>query len=136
MSMVQAEFRKVRAVELAMQGMSYDAIASELGYANRGTAWRVVSKALSERIDGAVEEYRHVELARLDALQAALWDQAMTGDTRSADAILRIIDRRIRLLGLDQATVKGDFPRTVVVDPADLVRWGIEATREATPGLD
>lgn len=51
-----------------MQGMPHDDIAAEFGYANRGTAWRVVNKALTERVDGAVEEYRQMELARLDAL--------------------------------------------------------------------
>jgi hypothetical protein len=134
MTMVQAEYRKARSVELAMQGMSYDDIASELGYANRGTAWRVVSKALTKRVDSAVDEYRQMELARLDALQVALWSKAMDGDVRSVDAILRIIDRRIRLLGLDQVAVEEESPRTVVVDPAELVRWGLEATREATVG--
>lgn len=136
MSKAVAEYRKGRAIELAMQGMPYDDIAAALGYANRGTAWRVVNKALTERVDGAVEEYRQVELARLDALQVPLWGKAMAGDVRAVDSLLKIIDRRIRLLGLAQVPAHGEFPRTVVVDRADLVRWGIEATREATPGDD
>jgi hypothetical protein len=129
-----AEYRKARAVELRLAGLEYEDIAKQVGYTNKGTAWRTVTKALRERVDDAVEELRALEMARLDALQAALWDQAMAGDTRSADAILRIIDRRVRLLGLDQVAVKEEFPRTVVVDPADLARWGIEATKEATVG--
>jgi orotate phosphoribosyltransferase-like protein len=135
MSMAVAESRKARCVELATKGVPYDQIASEVGYANRGTAWRVVNKALTERVDSAVDEYRQMELARLDALQESLWSTAMEGNVRSVDAILRIIDRRIRLLGLDQVTVRDEFPLTVVVDPADLVRWGIEATGEATTAL-
>jgi hypothetical protein len=35
-----ANYRKARAVELALAGASYEAIAHELGLANRGTAWR------------------------------------------------------------------------------------------------
>ena len=132
MSRAVSEYRKARSVELAMQGMSYDAIAAELGYANRGTAWRVVNKALTERVDGAVEEYREMELARLDSLQAALWPKAMDGDARAVDSILKIIDKRVRILGLDQVSAKADLPSTIVVDPADLVKWGIEATKEAT----
>ena len=40
-----AEWRKARAVELRIEGCGYDDIAREVGYANRGTAHRVVQKA-------------------------------------------------------------------------------------------
>lgn len=69
-----AAWRRARAVELATQGHTYNQIASEVGYANRGTAYKVVRKALDENVAEAVEEYREVEVARLNALQAALWD--------------------------------------------------------------
>lgn len=62
----------------------------------------------------------------------SLWPKAMDGNVRAVDSILKIIGRRIRLLGLHQVSARADFPRTIVVDLADLVRWGIEATREAT----
>ncbi len=41
-----AEWRKARAVELATQGHTYQQIADELGYANRGTVHRVVQQTL------------------------------------------------------------------------------------------
>lgn len=44
---------------------------------------------------------RALEILRLDSLQAGLWDKAMLGDARAASAILRIIQQRVRLLGLD-----------------------------------
>ncbi len=44
-----ANYREARAVELLAQGCNYDQIASALGYANRGTAWRTVRKALHDR---------------------------------------------------------------------------------------
>lgn len=53
----------------------------------------------------------------------------------AVDSILKIIDRRIRLLGLDRVSAEGELPRTIVVDRADLVRWGIQATKDAT-GVD
>ena len=37
-----AAARRARAVELATQGMTYQQIADELGYANRGTVYRLV----------------------------------------------------------------------------------------------
>ncbi len=75
-----ADWRKCRAVELALHGKTYDQIAREVGYANRGTAHRVVRKALADRLVDNIDELREFEAARLDALQAALWDKAMSGD--------------------------------------------------------
>jgi len=60
----------------------------------------VVMTALADRLVDDVDELREFETARLDALQAALWDKAMTGDVRATNSIVRFIDRRCRLLGL------------------------------------
>ncbi len=38
---------------------------------------------------------------RLDRLQEALWPKAISGDTRAADVVLRIMNRRARMLGID-----------------------------------
>ena len=114
-----AKWRRARCVELALAGHSYDEIALEVGYQNRGTAWRAVQESLNSRIAEAVEEYRELELARLDALQAAHWPQAVAGSVRSADLVLRVIDRRIKLLGLDQPRMEDDRPRYLVVSAAD-----------------
>lgn len=95
-----AAYRKARAVELALGGASYDEIAQEVGYANRGTAWRTVQRALHDREVAAVDEYRELELARLDALQGTCWERALDGDIDAVAAVVRIIEQRSRLLGL------------------------------------
>jgi transposase-like protein len=95
-----ASWRKCRAVELALHGRSYDQIAREIGYANRGTVHRVVANALADRLVDGIDELREWEAARLDALQAAAWDKAMAGDVRAVNSVLKIIDRRCRLFGL------------------------------------
>ena len=41
-----AEWRRGKAVELRLEGRSYDEVAREVGYANRGTAYRVVQQTL------------------------------------------------------------------------------------------
>lgn len=64
-----AKWRKARAVELRIEGRGYDDIAREVGYANRGTAHRVVQKALSARTADGVDRLRVMEVARLNALQ-------------------------------------------------------------------
>jgi hypothetical protein len=59
-----AAYRKARAVELALAGNSYDAIAHELGLANRGTDWLMVQNALKQRLFAAVDAHREAELER------------------------------------------------------------------------
>ena len=58
----EALWKACRAVELMRKGRSYDQIAREVGYANRGTAHRVVAKALSERLADNIDELRAMEM--------------------------------------------------------------------------
>ena len=111
-----ATARRVRAVELATEGHTYQQIADELGYANRGTVYRIVHQALARDRVEAVENLQQLESARLDALQVAVWDKAMNGDAAAAQAVVRIITARSRLLGLDGVAETGHGrPRTLVV---------------------
>jgi len=115
-----AAARRVRAVELRTAGKTYDHIATELGYANRGTVYHVVSDALETQTVEAVDRLRCMEVERLDMLQLAVWQKAMTGDVPSAIAAIRCIMARCRLLGLDGvkvAEVDQGEPRTLVVPP-------------------
>jgi uncharacterized protein YbjT (DUF2867 family) len=80
----------------------------------------VVARALREQTAEAVADLRDLENARLDALQVALWDAAMTGDVRAVIAIVQIVKARVHLNGLEPA--RDGFgatsaPRTVVVPP-------------------
>jgi len=73
-------------VELASRGLTDQAIANELGYANRGTVHRIVSQALQAQQVATVEEQRSLEVARLDALQASLAPRLARGDFAATDA--------------------------------------------------
>ena len=59
--------------------MSYDAIAEELGYANRSGAWKAVQAALKEHQAEAVDEYRARHVLALDRLQMSVWGDALAG---------------------------------------------------------
>jgi hypothetical protein len=95
-----AEWRRARAVELAVNGATYDAIAAEVGFTHRSTAYKTVQRALDQRTCKAVDEYRELEVDRLDALQAAIWHRAVAGDCAAIAVALRIIESRIKILGL------------------------------------
>jgi hypothetical protein len=48
-----------------------------MGYSSRSTVYTIIRDAQASHLSDAVQEHRRLELARLDALQASLWVQAM-----------------------------------------------------------
>lgn len=66
-----------------------------------------IARALAEHRDQSTETReaaREMEAQRLDKMLAAVWRGALAGDPASVDRVLRIQERRARLLGLDVAT--------------------------------
>lgn len=66
-----------------------------------------IARALAERHDSSTEtreQARELESQRLDRMIGAVWRQATAGDLAAVDRVLRILERRARLLGLDMAT--------------------------------
>lgn len=122
----RAAYRQAQAVEMMLAGMDFDSIAVELGYATRSGAWRAVQRALSKQREALAGEYLTLEIQRLDALQVALWDEAMAGDVKAALGCLRIIEQRMALLGLTSSngrfgnqTGNQGFAEPVVVGTAE-----------------
>jgi hypothetical protein len=97
---VRATDRAVRCLQLVRDGRSYEEVAEAVGYSHRSSTRKAVLRTLESHVMQGVEELRELEGDRLDALQAALWGKAMAGDLRAVDSVLRIIDRRVALLGL------------------------------------
>ena len=95
-----AAARKAKAIQLKTQGWTYQQIADEMGYQNRGSVYAIIKQAQSKHLAEGIEYHRDVELGRLNSLQAALWDQAMAGDVSAAHECLRLIIARCRLLRL------------------------------------
>lgn len=61
-----------RAVQLITQGLTYQQVADQMGYANKGTVHHLVGKTLAQTTTAAVEDLRQLEADRLDALQLGL----------------------------------------------------------------
>lgn len=105
-----AKIRARKALELRAEGKSYQEIADLLGYSNRGTAYRTIHRALAHEVTAPARELINLELQRLDAIQEAHWAIATTpgrgkdgimSQTRAATVVLRVQQRRAKLLGLD-----------------------------------
>jgi len=101
-----AEKRR-RALELRKAGADYEAIARQVGYASGSGAFKAIQAALKDVVREPAEEVRTIELERLDRIMLGLWKQATSGDARAVDRVLKIMERRAKLLGLD-APVKLD----------------------------
>ena len=53
--------------------------------------------------ESQADDLMTLELDRLDAMLLGLWQRARSGDEKAVDRVLRIMERRARLLGLDKA---------------------------------
>ena len=94
-----AEKRKL-ALDLRRAGWAFDDIAAEVGYSNKGTAYKAVKQAIAEITRESATELLELELARLDDLQSGAYEAARSGDLFAIDRVLKIIDQRARFLGL------------------------------------
>jgi hypothetical protein len=101
-SQIDTKKREARVFELRIQGNTFDQIATEVGYSGPSGAWQAYQRVRSEFIYESIDESRQLELMRLDELQVAVWDRALNGELPAAHCVLKIMDRRAKLLGLDK----------------------------------
>lgn len=104
-------------VKGVLEGKTYQQVADEQGYASRGNVHRIVNRTLAQHEVETIEELRALELARLDGLQAAFYEDAVAGDAKAAEVCLKVIAARCRLLQLDRkvTTEPSTAERVVVV---------------------
>lgn len=93
--------RIARVLELRQTGTTYRDIAAIVGIST-AQAHKDAKDGLAFTLTEPAEHLRTLELARLDRLQRAYWDTALAGDYKAADRVLRIIETRFKLLGLDK----------------------------------
>src|SRR5262249_9130029 len=99
-----AREREAKALALRKAGWTFDSIGRHLGITRDG-ALKAYNRAL-ERLPGIAnrEEMRSLDAARLDQLLRRKWQAARDGDEKAFDHVMRIMERRAKLLGLDERT--------------------------------
>ncbi len=112
----QAEKRR-KCLAMREIGYTYEEISQAMGWKHPSTAIRFVKRALKATYQEPADEVRKFELKRLDRLTRAIWFKAvgktnMDGtteppDLHALDRLLKLMNRRAALLGLD-APIKTD----------------------------
>lgn len=89
-----------------ISGASYDVIANNFKI-NKLKAYQVVAKELEkikEKTQETAEEILQLELMRLDRMLFGVWKDARSGNVKAIGAVLKLMERRAKLLGLDKPT--------------------------------
>ncbi len=93
--------KEIKVLELRRVGLTWVRIAEEVGYADHTGAYAAYKRAIKRTMQQPADELREQELDRIDRLQVAVWPSAMKGDTRAVLTIVRLMERRAKLTGLD-----------------------------------
>jgi hypothetical protein len=93
----------VKVLELRLSGMRFRGIAKATGRP-LSVCYNALQRGLDEFREESKERIRvarALESVRLDELHKALWDRALKGNLRAVERVLKIMERRARLFGLD-----------------------------------
>lgn len=96
----------VEALDLRRRGYSYREIGAKLGCCH-ATALKHVTEALANAArerNLKAADLLQIDLERLDVAIAGLMPAVMKGDPKSVTAMMRVMERRAKLLGMDSPT--------------------------------
>lgn len=96
-------YRQEKALELRRAGMAFSAIAAHIGI-SKSRAHELVCAGLEDardQIAATSNELRAEEVSRLDGMLEKVYPKAAQGDLLAVDRVLKIMERRAKLLGLD-----------------------------------
>jgi hypothetical protein len=98
----KAERQKIL-LEARRDGLSWREAGKRAGYRSVGAAYVAGQEAIADIPREAADEARTIEMQRIDELVRTFMPLARRGDPEAGNLILRAIDRRARMLGLDLA---------------------------------
>jgi DNA-binding CsgD family transcriptional regulator len=103
---IERATRRAEAYALRRAGVDTATIAARLGvHPTTVNAW--IREALRAIPKEEADDLRALELERLDAIMVPQMRAALAGDGFAVDRVLKIMERRARLLGLDEARPGG-----------------------------
>ncbi|WP_282775797.1 hypothetical protein [Nocardia sp. CC201C] len=117
--LASAAVRREYALEMYVEGKTFQQIADALDYCDRGSAHRAVQTALEEsaaRTTALADQARPLVLERLERLWGPWFTRARSGDPKAADICLRMIDRFCKIHGLDRIQVEATITSRTELD--------------------
>lgn len=123
--------RRVKALELRKAALPYRVIAQQLNVSESQAHRDVMGalKALAKLEREGAKEVRQLELERVDSLMSALWTRArgrrvqhadgtqedIPPDLAAMDRLMKLMERRVKLLGIDVQPEKDPVDTEIVV---------------------
>ena len=92
--------RTAQAIELRKSGATFARIGDHFGVSAQ-SAHEMVMKGLKATLAEPAAEHRALAVQRLDHMLNAIWPAATNGDLQAQAGVLRLEERRAKLLGLD-----------------------------------
>lgn len=105
-------------IEYRQAKVSYRQIAKKVGI-SKSEVYRLVHRAMNLVKKNYMENASHIvimEMANLDMAESALHNRIVKGDTQAIATVLRIQERRSRLIGLDAPVkqhIEMDLPEPI-----------------------
>lgn len=106
---ITAREREAQAIGLRLSGATYQQIADVIGYRGPSSAFNAVIRGLDRMLPvQEADDLRRIMAAQIDKLTFGIWKQATGGHLGALDRVVRLMERKARLLGLD-APVRADI---------------------------
>jgi len=121
---INAAQRAKTALGLRAQMLTYDEIATRCGYATRDSARKAILREMDRTIVKNVNELRDTELHMLNIMHGKCWerfqDEKNPYSYSEVDRLLRISERRCKLMGLDakvdEVAVNTNYVKRIILD--------------------
>ena len=103
---LEAKKRKERVLQFKLSGLRQCQIADQEGITEAAVSKIVkkINKDLNDNNENMSLEMRTIENARLDRLTQTLWPGALRGAKSAIDQVIKIMERRAKMNGLDMPT--------------------------------
>ena len=98
--MALARYRGAVAVQLRLEGHTYEELAATLGYTHRSAARKAVMRTIKARADMVVDAYRVHRYLELEEQHNRAWVDALSGRPQATKSCLKAADERLLLNGV------------------------------------
>lgn len=112
--------RQIQALNMRRAGKPVPEIAAILGVGTT-TIYKYIQDGLRDASREAAEDHIALHISRCEAMISGAWADARSGDTKAMGAVLKVMEREAKLLGLDLYAAQKAINEGK--DPAAVDKW-------------